>query len=672
MTDRVIFAPSLLDAFEQIGIPYPEREPEPGKLLRFATNGRRDDLAGWLRLFPDQTGAAFGCWRSGESYVWQREREGPPPDPAELARIRKRADEARHAAEAEREAGYQEAARKATATWNASETATEHAYLTAKGIGPHIARIRNGWLVIPVFDDAGDLQSVQSVSPTGEKRFLPGGRMAGGRCWIGEPDDAGPLVLAEGFATACTVHEATGWPVCVCFTAGNLRAVACNVRERFPLAKLIVAGDNDRHTDGNPGAEKAKEAARLVRATVVLPSFDEDTGTDFNDVAQQAGLDEVRRQIREAIEPPPKVWPTVSGSIAEYLHSPPPPHQWFAHERLLANRGHLLTGLGGTSKTALLYHLGIGAVVGRLPWDWQIERTGRALLLLTEDDGGNVHRTIAAHARRADLTHAEREMIAERLQVFPLAGESARLLAAGPNGTLIETKQCGGLFALAKQTPDLTFIGLDPALALTDGDEANPAHQRRLGELADRLAIQTGACVVLASHAAKAVAAADELASHTSRGSGAITDAVRGELALRTMTAPEARKYGITDIAERKAHVQLVLTKHNAAPPSAFVPIWLKRGPGGLLEAVELEEAVTDVIGKRELRARDLLRELSAESATQLKTWRAACEAEGILTGKTLDAKKKQMQRILNALLEAGLVESGLTRGVYTPVGDVE
>jgi len=89
------------------------------------------------------------------------------------------------------------------------------------------------------------------------------------------------------------------------------------------------------------------------------------------------------------------------------------------------------------------------------------------------------------------------------------------------------------------------------------------AHQRRLGELVDRLALETGACVVLASHAAKATNQADELGNHTSRGSGAITDAVRGELALRTMTATEARKYGISDTAERKAAVS---RNYNPAP----------------------------------------------------------------------------------------------------------
>jgi len=669
---QVIFAPDCREAFERAGLDYPEREPEPGRLCRFPTNGRKDDAAGWLRLFPDATGAVFGNWRDGSAFTWQRQKDGPPPNPAELAAIRARAEEARRAAEAEREQGYQEAARKAAATWQAAAPAQGHPYLSAKGIGPHIARERAGWLVIPVFDQAGNIQSVQSVSPAGEKRFMPGGKMAGGRCWIGEPTDAGPLVLCEGFATAASIHEATGWPVCVTFTAGNVRRVACDVREQFPRANLVIAGDDDRATESNPGRTKALEAAKVVQGIAVFPSFDGPDGTDWNDYAAAHGLEAVRRAIADAVEPPPTLWPADSGSIADYLDTPPPALHWFAHERLLANRAHLLTGMGGTSKTTALYHLGIAAVIGRLPWGWQIERTGAALLLLAEDDAANVHRVIANHARHADLSPHERRLIAERLKVFPMAGQACRLLAAGPNGTLHETKEAAGLFALAKRIPELRFIALDPALALTEGDEMSPAHQRRLGELADRLALEAGACVVLASHAAKATNQADELGSHTSRGSGAITDAVRGELALRTMTAAEARKYGISDTAERKAHVQLTLTKSNAAPPDAFVPVWLKRGTGGLLSLAELAESEAGTIGTRERKALDVLRELSAVEAPQLKDWREACEAAGLLTGSNDEARKKSMQRILRALQAAGEIEAGMRKGVYAPVAGGE
>lgn len=67
---QVIFASDCREAFERAGLDYPEREPEPGRLCRFPTNGRKDDAAGWLRLFPDATGAVFGNWRDGSAFTW--------------------------------------------------------------------------------------------------------------------------------------------------------------------------------------------------------------------------------------------------------------------------------------------------------------------------------------------------------------------------------------------------------------------------------------------------------------------------------------------------------------------------------------------------------------------------------------------------------------------------
>jgi phage/plasmid primase-like uncharacterized protein len=43
---------------------------EPGRRYRFATNGKRSDLAGWCQLFDDLRGGVYGCWRSGISGVW--------------------------------------------------------------------------------------------------------------------------------------------------------------------------------------------------------------------------------------------------------------------------------------------------------------------------------------------------------------------------------------------------------------------------------------------------------------------------------------------------------------------------------------------------------------------------------------------------------------------------
>ena len=125
----IIFAPDLRSAFDRVGQAFPDCDPKPGRIHRFGKNH-----SAWIKVFSDQDGAVFGDWRTGDNFVWQREREGQPPNTAELAAIRQKAEEARKAAEAEREAGYQEAAKKAAATWQAAAPASGHPYLPSSTV----------------------------------------------------------------------------------------------------------------------------------------------------------------------------------------------------------------------------------------------------------------------------------------------------------------------------------------------------------------------------------------------------------------------------------------------------------------------------------------------------------------------------------------------------------
>jgi hypothetical protein len=343
----------------------------------------------------------------------------------------------------------------------------------------------------------------------------------------------------------------------------------------------------------------------------------------------------------------------------------PEPVPWFAENRLMAGRGHSLVSLGGTGKTRALYGLGVGGVIGRLPWDWKVTRTGSAALFLTEDTAHDVHRVM--HTLGSQLTEQERVQVIQRLRVFPLAGNPLRLLELVGN-RLVE----GAAFDWLQERIDMlpkpvVFIGIDPALAVTDGDELNPSHQRRLGELVDRLAIATGACVVLTTHAAKAINQADELGSHAARGSGALTDAVRGEYVLRNMTADEARRFGIEDRAERQRYVQLAATKGNSMPPEAFAPTWLRRGEAGLLSGVTLDQVERGSVGQRELQALEIMKQHAHQGDLTLSFWRGQCEQAGLVSGTSDGAKEKSMQRIKDALFDAGLIAQGARRGLWVP-----
>lgn len=356
-------------------------------------------------------------------------------------------------------------------------------------------------------------------------------------------------------------------------------------------------------------------------------------------------------------------WP--DGRIGELMTTPPPPRAWFCRQRLLAGRGHLIVGVGGSSKTRVLYHLGAGAVLGSLPWSWEVETRGPAALFLAEDTATDVHQ--ALHALAATLEPGQREALAEGLRIFPLAGRHPMLLELRGQALRL-TRVYDWLMKALDKMPGLAFVGLDPALGLSEGDEMSAAHARRFGEMIDRIGIETGACTIATAHAAKSIHGVEELGSHSARGSGAITDAVRGEYTLRTMTADEGRKFGITDIAERKGYVQLAATKGNHLPPEAFAPVWLQRGLGGSLSEATLHESEASAVGERELRAFAILAEHAPRGDLTPKFWREQCVLAGVIRASASPAaQEKQIQRIREALVGAGLVRPGRAAGTWAP-----
>lgn len=196
-----------------------------------------------------------------------------------------------------------DAAARAGAIWNASPECNGYPYLTAKHIEPHGARLWRDKLVVPVLDVTGELHSLQLIDQAGGKRFLTDGRTSAGCYPIGELDDRGIILIAEGFATAATLHEATDYPAVAAFNAGNLPAVAQAIRTQYPAARIIIAADDDHQTKGNPGLTKAREAAATVGAAIAVPDFGPgrpERMTDFNDLGHFAGHDRVRAIIDAA------------------------------------------------------------------------------------------------------------------------------------------------------------------------------------------------------------------------------------------------------------------------------------------------------------------------------------------------------------------------------------
>ena len=283
-----------------LGLECPEELIADGKLHRFNGSGRRGDKSCFYIFHAD--GIPAGCvgdWRSDLKETWKASLPRPLTED-ERKRQKARIDAQRRMRNAQIERDRAEAKAKAERIWGRAASVESHPYLDAKCVRGHGLRMYRGRLIVPVIDAEGELTSLQFIAESGVKRFLGGGAVAGGSCLLGDPAGASAIVICEGWATGASIFEATGLPVYVAFNAGNLLAVAKQVRSRYPAAQLIIGADDDTWTEGNPGLTKAREAAQAVIASLAVPDFGPcriHGDTDFNDLARRVGKDAVTRQV---------------------------------------------------------------------------------------------------------------------------------------------------------------------------------------------------------------------------------------------------------------------------------------------------------------------------------------------------------------------------------------
>lgn len=281
---------SFLEAIRSSGLE-PPPFLEPGRIQRFPGMGKRPgNRAGWCILFEDGLAGCFGDWSSGVKGTWRADR-ARSFSPKEQAAFAKRAREARRTAIQARRTRQLEAAERAARIWRSAVPASAgHSYLVRKKVRPHAARAHGAALCLPVTDFYGNLHSLQFISATGRKRLLSGGRKRG--CFIPVTEalaEPGRVIICEGWATGCTLAEDDPAAlVLAAIDAGNLHPVAVATRRRCSSVELVIAGDDDRLTPGNPGATKARQAAIAADALLALPRWPDGAPehlSDFNDLA---------------------------------------------------------------------------------------------------------------------------------------------------------------------------------------------------------------------------------------------------------------------------------------------------------------------------------------------------------------------------------------------------
>jgi putative DNA primase/helicase len=254
------------------GIEPPAEIVADGGLHRFRVEtDRAGTRNGWYVLHVDGVPAgAFGSWRLGVTHSWCA-KDKASLSYAERGEVSARLDNIKRQREAELTDSRAKARARALFIWRNSRPVESHPYLSEKRVYAYGIRQYKGSLIIPLRDTLGVIHSLQFIDAEGHKRFLSGGAITGHYHAVGKY--SGTLCIAEGYATAATIHQTTGHACAVAFNAGNLKAVALSLRYKFPKAKLILCADNDRFTAGNPGVTKAIEASRAVRGFLNVPKF---------------------------------------------------------------------------------------------------------------------------------------------------------------------------------------------------------------------------------------------------------------------------------------------------------------------------------------------------------------------------------------------------------------
>ncbi|WP_423359074.1 toprim domain-containing protein [Pseudomonas citronellolis] len=258
-----------------------------GAIHRFHVPGdRQGSCNGWYVLFGDGTPAgAFGSWKAGEVHHWSSRGEVTA---LEVEQMRQRIEQARRQRDAEQHQRQQQASEYAGWRWdNARRADPAHPYLQAKRIRSYGLRQHRDELLVPLYLD-GALVNLQRIGADGGKRFLRGGRITGCYSPLGSITPGRRLYVCEGWATGASIHESSGNPVACAMNAGNLKPVAMALRAKYgDLVELVIAGDDDRQTLGNPGRTSATAAALAAGALVTFPDWPDDcppTLSDFNDL----------------------------------------------------------------------------------------------------------------------------------------------------------------------------------------------------------------------------------------------------------------------------------------------------------------------------------------------------------------------------------------------------
>jgi putative DNA primase/helicase len=331
---------------------------ETGRFVRCAVDGDREKR-GWYILHEVTSNSgkplfigSYGIWQGAEQNAQKITFEKSELTDEQKAAFKKRLAEDKKRADAEQKRRAESAARKAESLWRKLPTDGHADYLDRKAVGAFGVRFTSkNAISIPLLDASGRIHGLQfildktnhkaEIDKNGgrDKQFWPPGLTKKGHFHLIGGTPSTVMLVAEGYATAASLHMATGLPVAIAFDANNITPVVEALRKHYRSVNILICADDDRfarckpcnepvylpdhpetcpscgepHKRTNAGIKAAELTALQTNCRWIAPKFADEPGcfdhykrnqgklTDFNDQHLQDGLHTVRTQIEDAL-----------------------------------------------------------------------------------------------------------------------------------------------------------------------------------------------------------------------------------------------------------------------------------------------------------------------------------------------------------------------------------
>ncbi len=333
--------------------------------------------------------------------------------------------------------------------------------------------------------------------------------------------------------------------------------------------------------------------------------------------------------------------------------SPPPARIYVLGNVVVPGSVAVMAGVGGTAKTTLAIQCAVHGVLAQKLGTIQVGKFA-SMLFLGEETKDERDRRFGAVC--ASLSSSDRTVVKKNVYCHAAAGDDLRLTFMA-DGNVHETVLVNQIIELAKlhgaQTDyPVGLIVLDHARLVMAGDPLSADHVTALLRGLTRIAVETGAAVLLLAHSPKSTYAKEGEADPSEVfGSGAFVDHTRSAFVLRVMREKEAKHFGLSD-AERKEHVGLNVVKANYGPSGTSW--WFKKESVPGWQAIKLSPVL--LLPKNQLAGLSLLSkkitDLVKAHPAQI-TERALRDKYAGLNGK-LAASESEVKRTLQRLLDEG------------------